>query len=68
MAQEYTVCAQADAANVIAILQAAPYNHTYVTTYGPFDHLNQYPMDGLVGRVGIPPGAAAKVIVHTTSP
>lgn len=68
MADEFTVCAQGQEANVIAILTSATFGHAFVETFGPFDNLNAYPVGGSVGRIATAAGGGRKMIVHTTSP
>jgi hypothetical protein len=64
-----TVCLQSDEATVITILKNAPFNHTYVRTFGPFvndELIFQVYKGGTVSEVGGSDDNGNKVIIHST--
>jgi hypothetical protein len=70
MTDYLTACLSSEEEDVKAILTAAPYSRTYVTTYGPFSKQNLLLE---VAPTGQPPGtlggdteAGDKVLIHTT--
>jgi hypothetical protein len=66
-----TTCLQNDEANVIAVLQGAPFNHTFVRTFRNFtngDLVLQVNDAGAPGTVGGLTDAGNKVVIHTTAP
>jgi len=72
MADQLTACLGTDAATVIAILTAAPFNHTYIQTFGNFTNgnlvFNVYKSGGVPSGVGGLADNGDKVIIHTQSP
>lgn len=72
MADELTACLKSDAATVISILTAPPFNHKLVRTIDGFTNaklnLNVYTSDGAPSRVGAQTEAGDKVVIHTQSP
>lgn len=70
MPDHMTACLAADEANVRAILTAAPFNHTYIETFGPFTNgdlfLNTFASGGAPSTVGgIKANGGNTVVVHT---
>jgi hypothetical protein len=64
-----TVCLKNDEATVKTILEGAPFNHTYVQTFGTFtngDLLFQVYQGRAPGAVGGLIDNGNKVVIHTT--